>query len=316
MQAMSTIISVAMIDLADCSDLLSNSHLDEQVSSNVAADRPFLLNSETILHIHAIISEAADQGFTTAGPAIFSWSIILQTMNERVGEFQESSRFERQSSQDTELTLAPDVYSSVMVNVCGVFETISALSLRLGSTSDAFFSNSVGSQMRMVLLDVIKSSTRIGYIPEIIEATLSILGAGQSYWDTLDSKPSPKIDDLVAAFLDDEVLVQQILVNAKSRYPYEPLPFLKMVRSLAASSYCSDEGDSIAAIKVLEDLSVFTYVLPPDFADYETTQEEDNNNNIRLTRDIQLFEPRSRAVRYQAPRNNSSMALMAVDHDF
>lgn len=334
MQAISTVISVAMIDLADCLDLLGNLRLEEQVSPNVPADRPFFLNSQTILDIHNIICEAADRGFTTAGPAIFAWSVILQSMSERVGEFQEASRFDRQSSHDTELTLAPDVYSNVMeqimdnsqedlidflarmaVNSCGLFETISALSLRLGSTSDSFFSNSVGSQMRMILLDVIKSSTRIGYIPEIVEATLSTLNAGQSYWDILDSKPLLRIDDPVVAFLDDELLVQQVLVNAKSRYPCEPLPFLKMIRSIAASPYCFGDEESLSATKILENLSVFTYVLPLDFADYETTQEEDNNNNIRLTRDIQLFESRSRAVRYQAPRN-SSMALATFDPDF
>jgi nuclear pore complex protein Nup188 len=336
MQAISSIISVAMIDLADCLALLSNPRLEEQVSSNIPVDRPFLLNSQTILEINTIILGAADQGLTTAGPAIFVWSVILQTMSERVGESQESSHYERQSSNDTELTLAPDVYSNVMehimdsiggddniidilartaVNHCNLFETISALSLRLGSTSDAFFSNSMGAQMRMTLLDIIKSSTRIGYIPEIVEATLSTLNAGQTYWDILDSKHPVKIDDPVVAFLDDEILLQHILANAKSRYPYEPLPFLKIIHSLAAKLCFSDDADALSALKILEDLSVFTYVLPPDFSDYETTQEEDNNNNIRLTKDIQLFESRSRAARYQ-PSLSSSLALTTVDADF
>jgi nuclear pore complex protein Nup188 len=334
MQAISTILSVAMLDLTDCLDILSNLSFQDQISGNVALDRPYLMNSESILNIHRILLEAADMAFVTAGPAIFAWSVLLQTMFERVKEYQESSRFERQSSHDTEQTLGTDIFSATVdkivesldedpidflarsaVNSCRIFETITAIAMQLGNTSDAFFSTSTGSQMRLILLDVIRSGTRIGYIPEIVEAAIAALTAGESYWDISDSTPLQKLDDPVAAFLEDDILVGQILVNAQSRYPYEPLPFLKIVRGIAASSYSYGRDDSKSAVKILENLSIFTYTLPPDFSDYQTTQEEDNNNNIRLTRDIQLFEPRSTAVRYQASQS-MALAFTAYDDDF
>lgn len=300
-----------MIDLADCLALLSELDVQE-VTTTVPLEEPFLMNSQTILRIHAIISNAADQGFTTAGPTIFAWSVILQTMSERVGPDTYVTVMENIMDSGKEDLI--DFLARRAVNSCGLFETISGLSLRLGNTPDAFFSISKGTQMRMILLDLIRSSTRVGYIPEIVEATLSTLNAGQNYWDIRDSKALLQIEHPVSVFLKDEVLVQQVLENAKSRFPYETLPFLKMVRSLASSPCCSDGEQSILASRILDSLFVFTYVLPADFADYETIQEEDNNNNIRLTRDIQLFEARSRTTRYHAPRNSS--ALIMADPDF
>lgn len=323
-----------MIDLSDCLEILSRLHFQEQVTPRVSADLPFIMNSQTIQEIHKILLEASDSAFATAGPAIFAWSIILKTMSERVQDSQDPSRFEGQASVDTEVTSAPDVYSGVIedimdsleedpidllarrsVNACRIFETISDISQRLGSTSDAFFCSSVGSQMRLAFLNLIKCSTRIGYLPEICDATLATLTVGQNYWDVLDSIPVQRIDDPVVTFLEDDALAGGILFNVKSRYPFESLPFLSLLRAIAANSNSYGVGDAQPVARILEDLSVFTYTLPPDFADYETTQEEDNNNNIRLTRDIRLFEPRSRGVRYHSSQG-TSLALTTTDADF
>lgn len=129
----------------------------------------------------------------------------------------------------------------------------------------------------------------------------------------MDCPPLQKANDPIATFLEDEELITALLKNAMSRYPYESIPFLQMIRILVTSPHCYDEGSNSLA-GLLENIPVFTFQLPNDFMDYETTQEEENNNTIRLTRPIHLFEPRSKALGYQ--RQSGSLALTKVDKDF
>jgi nuclear pore complex protein Nup188 len=336
MQSVSTMISLAMLPIGILGWVGDRQNEDE-VSPNAAADKPFILNTQTVAEIHTILLNAADASLTTAGPAILAWSIVLRTLNFRVLNSKtpqleaESSRFDRRSSTDTDITLVPDRYDDVMeqikasldedvidflarsaVNICRVFETLTALSSRFGTTSNAFFSIATGARMRMVILNLIKNSTAVGYIPEIVEATVSTLTGGQNYWDILDSKPLLKQDNPIRMFLRDEDLLNALLKSAQWRYPFESLPFLRMIRAVA--SYSSHQGREMSptAISFLDALPMFTYQLPPDFVDYETMQEEDNNNNIRLLRPIQLFEQRSRGMGNQG----RSMALMVIDPDF
>ena len=64
----------------------------------------------------------------------------------------------------------------------------------------------------------------------------------------------------------------------------------------------------------LDAIPFFTYQLPEDFIDYETTQEEDNNNDVRLKTPVHLFEPRSNGFRQRT--QSRSQALTLADKDF
>lgn len=341
LQSISIVISVVILRLVDSLDWLNDMENLDMASPSGAANKPFLLNNHALLEVHEILWNAAEIGFITAGPALFAWSILLDTINRRI-EFTKMralegdySRFDRQSSVETDATLAPVLFEDFMaqirsmteeepidllartaVNSSGVFQNIAALSLRLGSTTNSLFPTSTGGQMRIALLDLIKCSTeRISYIPETIEAALATLTGGESYWDTLDSKVLDSMDDPTLNFLQDEALVDFFLQNAQSRYPYETLPFLKLIRALAASPYAYGEENAPSLLTYLGSLPRFTYALPPDFGAYETAQEEDNLNNIRLTQPVNLFAPRSQAVRNQMAQNRS-LALVRAEEDF
>ncbi|KAI1007226.1 Nucleoporin [Podosphaera aphanis] len=199
------------------------------------------------------------------------------------------------------------------VNNFQVFELISAMSLRLGNTSEAFFSNIVGCQMRNTILDLLKMSVGVGYITELIEATLLTITGGRGYWDVVNSEAIPYIEDPVAKFLGDDSLVEFFLKISQSRYPYESLPFLRFVRALATSTFSHGSGQSFSVLNFLEAVPMFTLTLPIEFVDYETTQEQENNNTVRLKRSINLFEPRNKNI-----TNNfsGSMSVVRVDPDF
>ena len=322
-------------------DQINDISRDEEVSAHVSTSSPFIQNTQTMMALHTILLSAADEAVVTAGPALLAWSILLRALNFRVMNAtldgqndSEASRSGHLSSNDTNLTLRPDRYHDVMkqimitleedvvdfiargaVNHCRVFDTLSAISLRLGNTSDSFFSTTTGAQMRVVILGLIANSLAIGYIPEIIEATISALSAGESYWDVLDSKPLPWFDDPIAIFLAHDVLVDGLLETARTRIPLDSIPFLRMLRAVAVVPPNSGGRQLKSATDFLDTLQFFTYSFPPEFNGYETVQEEDNNNNIRSTRLIQLFEPRPRGVGNYALQGQS-LSLMKVDQDF
>jgi nuclear pore complex protein Nup188 len=55
-------------------------------------------------------------------------------------------------------------------------------------------------------------------------------------------------------------------------------------------------------------IDTFTGILPDRFIGYRTTQEEENNNSIRLTTPLPLFEDRG--------MRDTSLALMRIDPEF
>jgi nuclear pore complex protein Nup188 len=328
-----------MLNLPYSLDQIVDSADTRDISSETSADEAFILNPRTFIELQGIFLEAADTGFETVGPALLAWGLLLRELNIRIETIKaarqiDAESFDPQSSGDSGIATVFNPYEQALeeiksaldedpidllarraVNACQVFQTITTLSLQLGSTSTGLLSNSVTTKMRMYLLDLIKNSTVIGYIPEIIEATLATLTGGETYWDILDSKPGEVEVDPVTMFLGDAMLCNNLLIPAQYRYPWEALPFLRMIRALASCSSCYDSKSGNSVLKSLESMSMFTYTMPLDFDGYETVQEEENANNIRLTQPIMLFEPRLKGFRKSAPQDQL-LAMVRVDEDF
>ncbi|KAE8452536.1 hypothetical protein EG329_000439 [Mollisiaceae sp. DMI_Dod_QoI] len=336
LQSTSMLLSMELLCLGPSIDFLENRHNGDGVSPNTPIDEPYILNTTTITELHNILLEAADSGYITAGPAILSWTYILKAMKERVQTdvSPEASRFDRASSVDTELDMALDCYKDTFdqiagsvdsdvveffglraVNTCHVFETLTALSLRLGTTTAALFPYITGSQMRKSIVVLLKHAMGLGYLPELMQAIIATLTGGRDYWTFVDSRPLLAVDDPMVEFIRDAALVNATVMSAQQRYPYESLPFLQIVRALASSPATYGRDSSRSVLGLLEAMPVFTYALPSHFADYETAQEEDNNNTIRLTQPVQLFEPRSKLALQQGTQIKS-WAVTRLDQDF
>ncbi|OWP07379.1 hypothetical protein B2J93_6158 [Marssonina coronariae] len=327
MQLVSSIISVAVLGVSYIVETLgAQVQIDEDLSPNTSLDRLYIFNSQTILDINSILLSAADNEQQPASPAILAWSIILQTLTDRVLASEEAV--------EMGLPSPPEPYRDVLeklndineiednlieflarsaVDLCRVFEYLATLCSRLGQTSAALFPPEIGAQIRMLILNLLKYSSRIGYGPEIMAATLSALTGGQNYWELAEVEPLLEINDIVKHFWHDEILNSVFLQSAKARYPFEALPFLSILRAVASPWYNDKGTPSNYAVKCLEKMVQFTHALPPDFADYETTQEEDNTNTIQLTKPFQLFVPRFKSFRGQATVTN---ALTKINSDF
>lgn len=329
-------VSLIMISLTPFVEYVGNPLTGEGVSSDPPKNELYLFNTTTIFEVHSIILEAADSGFVTGGPAILAWTYVLQAMRERVqaNNAPDPSRFDRASSVDSEVTMAPDAYKDVWdriagtvdsdiidflgqraVNTCKVFDTLTNISLQLGTTTAALFPFTMGSQMRTVVLELLRYALGLGYLPELMQTVIATLTGGRDYWTIATSNALLRVDDPMVHFLGHEDLINATVMSAQQRYPYESLPFLQMVRALAASPATFGTEPSQSILALLEVMPVFTYALPPHFADYETAQEEDNNNTIRLTQPVQLFEPRSKLSRLQSMQIKS-WAVTRLDQDF
>jgi nuclear pore complex protein Nup188 len=335
-------VSLSLLSLGGTLGYLQDPNSTATVSLNGKPEAPFILNTKTLEALHDIMMHAADEGFVTAGPSMLAWVTILKVLNTRISsrtaqieDHDNSGRFDPRISADSETAIPHDPYQDMMetimdsldeddpidflarraVNQSHVLETLNGLALRLGSTAEAFFADETGLIVRSVILDLIGSSNDgLGYIPEVVEALLSTLLGGQSYWDFVDSKQQIKAFDPIASFIDNDDWINAFFQTAVSRYPFEPQPFLRMIHAVASCSSTYAGHDPKSAMGWLDGIPFFTYQLPEDFIDYETTQEEDNNNNVRLKTPVHLFEPRSHGFYQRA--NSRSQALTLVDKDF
>lgn len=206
--------------------------------------------------------------------------------------------------------------ASSAIDGARAFETLSDLATLFGNTPTARYNEELSSRVRILILELLGKTGvvgGVGYIPEVISTALTTLTAGQSYWDAADSPRFYQFLDPTSAFLEDDELETYLLGNARSRYPFESMPFLKLASALGSCSAFFSGESNTSILETLENIPAFTYALPDGFLDYETTQEEDNNNSIRLIEDVELFVPRLRML-----RGVQTQALQAqhVDSDF
>jgi nuclear pore complex protein Nup188 len=313
-----------MLCPGSCIEYLDGNLPDSRISPDAPQDLPYILNLKTIVRIHKTLIRISEDMYMNAAPMVLAWADILQTLNLRVAAtavpIDEDSYHQPVSSDVFEATVKEmtegfvdetiDVVqylASSAVDRGRVLQNLTDLSLRLGGTSNSWFSAIIGARMRLTILDLILSSSAVGYIPEVVEATLSALTGGQTYWDVLDAQQLHPENEPLSQFLRDPNLLELILSRAKQRFPYESA-LLRLTRALATN--CESNIPSI--VQHVGTIHSFTASLPNGFDGYTTTLEEENNNSIRLTTDLQLFEVGLRTRRLQ----ESTTALIQIDSDF
>lgn len=167
---------------------------------------------------------------------------------------------------------------------------ITDMALSLGRGHSAAFRLSLGSNMRLVLLDFLTFSFPvIGYISESITAFLAVLTAGHGYWDITSRERFNRTEDVVAAALNDDMAIQSYIGQALLRYPHEFAPFTSLCKVISTSLV----GESRPLDALLEARSLFletptlTFPLPDAF--WEFTGDEADIGRLELVRDVQLF---------------------------
>ncbi len=171
-----------------------------------------------------------------------------------------------------------------------VYNIISGMATSLGPTNGGAFAETVGSRMRVALLDLLKATNLyVDYSEETVCAVQSILSGGRAYWDL--SRPTNLLarQDILNIALTDEAFLCQYFQPSLCRFPYEFSPFISFCRILSCSFHTSEEGGHRGILPILQKTPIFVFTLPNDFVDYHLTNEEDNANTFQLLEDLPLI---------------------------
>lgn len=305
------------------------SFLEQDVELEEEED-PYLRNPDILMTINNTIFKAADEGIIVATPVMFAWSIILQRMcfgyqeraerrdlaqNQRAQDGFELENVRpsgaRRNSAGSIVSIEKSPYDIFLVNsqldrdTQGaemlarfatdkglVYDVIMDISNCAGSTEQAAFSSTLGSKIRLTLIQLLRTSFGfVGYRAEPVTALLSLLSGQQSYW-SLSNKTSVSPEQQVAAVaLADPDLLNHYMTESLNRYPYEFLPFASICRGLS-TCLCTDDRSNLL-VEFLHKTPTLTFALGDDWNDYELAQEEENSNTMKLVQDLPLFAPTS-----------------------
>lgn len=318
LQAMVAVTTLAFLKLPVSIPLIIDNA--QQQAEKPAGSSPYFLSREHISEINEIFLNAASVGLMSASPAVFAWGLILYSMREIALAAKETRELEQfrtavdsfqsntpasSPNRGLEQSLYEDLLDcarspkygddSIAVLMSGateggrVFDAIIALATKVGSMS-AIDEQLTDFWIRVTLLDLIRISTDfLNYIPEIVEAVLAILTGSplQSTWNT--DALSSYFSDPRSIFSKDNVLMDRIFRIARSRFPYETVPFLKICRALTSKGLVAEDGLP-AILSEVEPMDTFTQVVSSEFQGYETIREDENANFVSLIEPFPMIE--------------------------
>lgn len=339
--------------------------LDQEVELE-DGEESYLRSPDILSSINNTVMAAASFGIIVATPVMFAWSIILQRMSAGYQERAErrdllqnqraQDGFElenvrpsgaRRNSAGSIVSIEKSPYDIFLINsqldrdfqgvellaqaatAKGlVYDVIMDIANCAGSSEQAAFPPIVGSKIRLVLVQLLKTSfPYVGYRAEPVTALLSLLSGQQSYWSLSKTASLSAEQQVAAVALKDTELLNTYIIESLKRYPYEFLPFTSYCKALSACLCTDDRSDLL--LNFLFKTPTLTIAFGDDWNDYELAQEEDNSNTMRLVEDLPLFPPTSSWKRRSAAEqeaivpagtlgrfvtDNGKIALLEFEH--
>ncbi|KAJ5359603.1 uncharacterized protein N7496_012016 [Penicillium cataractarum] len=318
LQSFVSLVTLAFLKVPVAFDSILNKKVPETIPSGEPA---YFLSKDTISKTSEILVGASLHQLSTVHPAGFSWGLLLNTMHEvalndknareleqcnhAVNSFN-ANRRNSAPSQGSEDSLYDTLLDCAQTPQFGnaenataemtsdivresVFSSIVALSIKAGSIS-AVDDELTARWIRLELLDLIEIATEfLDYSPEIMESVLGILTGTSDGLSWLSTKSLGPETDPKIAFVNNVRLMDKIFHIARSRFPYETVPFLRLCRALVSGHSVNDDGLP-RVLEELENMETFTQIVPPAFQGYETIREDENANYVSLTRSLPMFE--------------------------
>ncbi|KAI9893928.1 MAG: hypothetical protein M1814_005481 [Vezdaea aestivalis] len=175
---------------------------------------------------------------------------------------------------------------------CGegrVFETITEIVMSYCGLINASEDGESSRIISLIFLELITSAlSQLSYSSPIIQAILAIMSRGSRGDDeqTVGTVGGPV--DPATAVLNNPNIMDSIFKPAISRFPYETVPFLRLVRAFT-NSRDVDANDTLKTLSILNHMKTFTQLLPSEFKSYEVTDETKDGNFVILRAPIPLF---------------------------
>ncbi|KAJ5904302.1 hypothetical protein N7504_006685 [Penicillium tannophilum] len=333
-QAFVSLTSLAFLKLPLAFSSITNRAQPQTFPSGQTA---YFLSKEKVSEINEIFLLACHNDMATVRPAAFSWGIILHAIQElalsdketremeqlhnAVDSFQSNNQ-NRRFSRGSEPTLYEELLECARTPQHSVDDTISILTSHdvkdLALTTMITLSQKAGSLsaiddiltyqwMRLALLDLLKVAVVFwDYSPELVESVLAILtdnsaGTWLKLADSLGAVNDPK-----SVFIQDSALMDNVFRLARSRFPYETIPFLKLCRALVGEYAVNEEGLPLI-FEELDGMDTFTQIVPQEFQGYETIREDENANFVSLIHALPMFDA---PTRNRLPGIEASNALI------
>jgi nuclear pore complex protein Nup188 len=323
LQALASLTTLSFLKLpASMSAVWKNASPSQ--SEVPAQSRPYFLSREHIADINEIFLNCVNMGILSASPAVFAWGTILHSMRDLALTAKETREMEQFHSavdsfhsntpsaspgRGSEQTLYEELLDLARIPGYGddfvailttgaiergqVFEVTINLASKVGKIS-AIDDVVTKLWIRSSLLGIVRvSSLFLDYSPEIVEASLAILNGSNP--DSVSRRDDSIIypSDPRYVFLRDNELMDRIFRIARSRFPYESVPFLRLCRALTGKDQVGEDG-TVAILAELETMETFTQMISPDFHGYETIREEENANFVSLVQPIPMISQTSK----------------------
>jgi nuclear pore complex protein Nup188 len=295
---------------------------------------PYFLSKQKISKINETFLGVCGN-VVLANPAVLAWGLILHTIAELANadkEHREQQQFNTAidsfqsntqhagSSQGLEYSLWEDLLDCARTPIHtaeesissltsdpikeSVFDTITILSSKIGSMS-AVDDGLTARWIRLCLIDSIRLAVLYLEYTDVVESVLAILDDDGSAFsrdlDSLGPTSDPK-----CVFAKDSFLMDNIFNVARSRFPYETSPFLRLCRVLVSGHNLNEDGLP-DILDELEDMQSFTQIMEPNFQGYATIREDEDANFVALLQPLPMFEV---ASHHQPPETASCNALV------
>ena len=206
------------------------------------------------------------------------------------------------TSSDTsqQSTLIEEIYDSICITAIDddpiaylaknsvedgkVFDVIATIATEYCTPYGFEHHGTTSRRMRLCLLDLLKASVQyLEYQPGLIAAIMAVVTGSERYWDLLDEPSLLNAEGPAALLRQDEVMKTKIFLVALSRFPYETMPLLELCRALAYEKKSSDPSSEIWLS--LQELDMFTCMLPSDYQNYRNIREDEECDFVELTED-------------------------------
>ncbi|KPI35946.1 Nucleoporin [Cyphellophora attinorum] len=298
--------------------------------------KEYFLDVDKIEDMHRLMMSAAMAANSCAGPATLSWGLIFfrirllaiqqkerrevrtvekviaaqDTPSRRVSVGSMGSLMSESLHENINLQIRPtqgidDSLQFMMesaVRGSNVFDFLSTMA------SVAKTSSTLLQSFQLNILQELLAAARptLGYTPDILNTQLTILSTVKD--DATALTPFKPLLNFVA----EPFLTENFLDVAASRFPYEALPFLRMVKALAKGGYdafFSQEDGTHYITQRLRQMDGYSQLAVGGFEAFHTTQEDENANLVTLDQTVGILDQRPQRLLTASPESQTSLAI-------
>lgn len=273
----------------------------------------YLLDGGIIERLTNCFFAATQMGPSPATPPAFAWAIIIWRLTSQASVLEEGRELLLDSTPGSTRSLPPPSALEEAVlplsrwesgdqtpfqdlaEACsehGVLRLIAQL-LTIGMAGFGTVVDQVSrDRFRLLFLQLLRAAMSGGilqYSPDLIVSAHTIM-TGDRTFQNWTSPEAPRYADPIVSFcLEDETVLRPLLLDeARQRYPYEIIPFLKFFSALTRGQKPSYDGIPII-FHDIHQAKTLMQRLPEGFMGYRLEHEEENANHVALTVDLPQF---------------------------